>query len=90
MHASQRRSSNVSPYQTAFHRIRAEFMEMPGMQLTRAQVQRLAGVSSDICRVVLDDLVRARFLRVGADATYVRFAEERLTRATYGERHANG
>ena len=60
------------PYQRAFERIRAEFMEMPGMRLTPTQVQRLSGVDGAVCGLVLDDLVRARFLRVGSDGSYQR------------------
>jgi hypothetical protein len=50
------------PYQQAFNRIRAEFSEMPGMILTAEQVRRLCGVDLVVCRDVLDDLVRAKFL----------------------------
>lgn len=52
------------PYRQAFERIRAEYVEMPGMRLTAAQVQRLSGVDISICAVVLEDLVRAQFLHV--------------------------
>jgi hypothetical protein len=52
----------VAPYEQAFNRIRAEFTEMPGMRLTPGQVERLSGVGGSICRLVLDDLVRAGFL----------------------------
>jgi len=62
----------ATPYEQAFNRIHAEFVEMPGMRLTPAQVERLSGVSSSVCRVVLDDLVRARFLSVGEKGTYLR------------------
>ena len=62
----------MSPYEQAFNRIRAEFMEMPGMRLTPEQVERLSGVGCPICRLVLDDLVRAGFLSVGAGGTYAR------------------
>jgi hypothetical protein len=62
----------VSPYEQVFNRIRAEFMEMPGMRLTPEQVERLSGVVNSVCRLVLDDLVRAGFLSVGADGTYAR------------------
>jgi hypothetical protein len=54
--------SNAGPYQQVFERIRAEFLEMPGMRLTAKQVERLAGVDRSICQSVLDDLVRAGFL----------------------------
>lgn len=59
-------------YEEAFDRIRAEYVEMPGMRLTPAQVERLSGIESAVCQVVLDDLVRAKFLRVEEDGTYVR------------------
>jgi hypothetical protein len=62
----------MSPYEQALNRIRAEFMEMPGMRLTLRQVERLSGVGSSVCRLVLDDLVRAGFLAAGADGTYAR------------------
>ena len=35
----------------------AEFREMPGMRLTRAQAQRLWNMSADECRRVFDVLV---------------------------------
>ena len=65
------------PYRQAFDRIRAEYLEMPGMRLTPTQVQRLSGVDVSVCTLVLDDLVRARFLYMGHDGSYSR-AEERL------------
>ena len=33
---------NTLPYQEAFERIRAEFLEMPGMRLTPEQVEQLS------------------------------------------------
>jgi hypothetical protein len=66
---------NTLPYQQAFERIHAEYLEMPGMRLTPEQVQRLCGVDSSVCRLVLDDLLRAKFLRVGSDGSYARATE---------------
>jgi len=43
-------------------RLRAEFIEMPGLRLTAKQVQRLCGVEETLCQAVLDALVDARFL----------------------------
>ena len=60
------------PYQQAFDRIRAEYLEMPGMRLTPLQVQRLTGVDRSVCKGVLDDLVRAEFLRLAPDGSYAR------------------
>jgi hypothetical protein len=61
------------PYQRAFDRIRAEYLVMPAMRLTPKQVERLCGVDRSVCRLVLDDLVRAKFLWVGPDGSYLRF-----------------
>lgn len=68
----ERVAEGPSPYEEAFNRVRAEFLEMPGMRLTAAQVERLSGVANSICKRVLDDLVRAGFLSLGADGTYAR------------------
>lgn len=55
-------------------RIRAEFLEMPGMRLTVEQVQRLCGVEASVCQTVMDALVARKFLCVHPDGTYVRIA----------------
>jgi hypothetical protein len=65
-------------------------MEMPGMRLTAAQVERLSGVDAPTCRIVLDDLVRANFLNAGNDGTYARRADDtavqtRLSRDRVGD-----
>jgi hypothetical protein len=44
-------------------RIRGEFREMPGLQLTLAQAQRLFGLDPAACRTVIEALVDASFLR---------------------------
>ena len=56
-------------------RIRAEYLEMPGLRLKVEQVQRLCGVERMICQSVLDALVDAKFLCVKPDGTYARFAD---------------
>jgi hypothetical protein len=53
-------------------RLRAEFLEMPGLRLSVAQTQRLCGVDPTLCRDVLDALVDVKFLRVNSDGTYAR------------------
>lgn len=57
---------------TDIQRLRAEFLEMPGMRLTAAQVQRLCGVESTMCASALDALVSEGFLVVSADGRYAR------------------
>jgi hypothetical protein len=44
-------------------RVRAEFVEMPGLRLTLPQASRLWGLELPACRDVIDVLVRAAFLR---------------------------
>jgi hypothetical protein len=53
-------------------RIRAEYLEMPGMILTTDQVSRLCGMERSACQAVLDALVDAQFLTLKSDGTYVR------------------
>jgi hypothetical protein len=51
--------------------IRAEYDEMPGLCLTRAQAQRLWRLDADLCDHVLTAMVDAGFLRLTAGG-YVR------------------
>ena len=44
-------------------RVRAEFLEMPGLHLTVAQAARLWGLDQGACHHVIDALVGASFLR---------------------------
>jgi hypothetical protein len=44
-------------------RVREEFLEMPGLQLTPAQAGRLWGLERETCCAVIDALVAAAFLR---------------------------
>jgi hypothetical protein len=44
-------------------RVRAEFVEMPGLSVTPAQAARLWGLDKATCQVVIDQLVEAAFLR---------------------------
>jgi hypothetical protein len=43
-------------------RIRAEYLEMPGLRLTIPQAQRLCGGERASCKEALDRLVEQRFL----------------------------
>jgi hypothetical protein len=53
-------------------RVRAEFVEMPGLELTLPQAVRLWGLGVDDCRQVLDSLAEAGFLRWTPRRTVVR------------------
>jgi hypothetical protein len=56
----------------ALERLRAEFLEMPGLRLTAEQVHRFCGVEANACAVALDELVEENFLLRKADGTYAR------------------
>jgi Fic family protein len=43
-------------------RVRAEYLEMPGLRLTSAQAARLLGLSAADCSKVLSELVSDGFL----------------------------
>jgi hypothetical protein len=53
-------------------RVCAEFIEMPGLQLTFEQATRLWGLEPHVCRQVIDDLVSCGFLRRTASGSVTR------------------
>jgi len=57
------------------HRIKAEYMEMPGLRLTAAQAGRLWGLDSAACRELLERLITERFLQQRIDGTYARVTD---------------
>jgi hypothetical protein len=60
------------PHDILVTRIRAEYLEMPGLRLTLEQAQRLCGIEGALCRGVLDTLVEMNFLCVRPDGAYAR------------------
>ena len=54
--------------------IRAEYLEMPGLVLTKADVERLWGLDAVVSEALLAALVDAKFLRRTVRDTYVRAA----------------
>jgi len=54
------------------HLIRSEYLEIPGLHLTRDQVQRLWGLDAVTCDALLEALVDVRFLRRTLAGAYVR------------------
>ena len=62
-------------HQAILKRIRAEYLEMPGLRLTLEQARRLCGVERGMCQVVLDGLVDEKFLCVKADGAYARVTD---------------
>ena len=62
--------------QRVLERLRAEYLEMPGMKLRLEQVQRLCGIEQTMCKLVLDALVKTNFMRLNSDGTYVRVTDD--------------
>jgi hypothetical protein len=56
----------------ALRRARAEFLEMPGLQLTEAQAARLWSCDVALCSVVLSTLVESGFLVRTHNASFAR------------------
>jgi hypothetical protein len=53
-------------------RVRGEFVEMPGLELTVPQAVRLWTLGADDCRYVIDALVDAGFLKWTPRRTIIR------------------
>jgi hypothetical protein len=62
-------------------RLRAEYLEMPGLRLNIQQVQRLCGIETALCQAVLNDLVASRFLYRRSDGLYARATDGAFPRA---------
>ena len=62
-------------------RIRAEYLEMPGLSLSPEQVQRLCGMDRALCASVLEALVETGFLSRRADGGYARNGNPDVSRA---------
>jgi hypothetical protein len=52
--------------------IRAEYHELPGLHLTKPQIQRLWNLDTTMCEAVLQELEAARFLRRTHNGAYVK------------------
>jgi hypothetical protein len=65
--------------------IRAEYLAIPRLQLTQAQVQHLWGVDVTTAGDLLETLVRERFVRVTPASAYVRVGDGVDTRRRLSE-----
>jgi hypothetical protein len=70
----------VSPPERLLARIRAEYLEMPGLRLTLEQMERLCGVERTLCQQVLDSLVEANFLCLKSNGAYGRLTDGGVAR----------
>lgn len=67
-------TTTIATYDVAVwrERIRAEYLEMPGLHLTRQQAQRLWGLDESTCVTVLVTLEEEKFLCRTQAGTYSR------------------
>jgi hypothetical protein len=56
-------------------RICAEYVEMPGLRLSRKQATRLWGLDEEACGQILEFLVKIRFLKLAGPDTYGRLTD---------------
>jgi hypothetical protein len=63
---------HAAPIGNVLHRAVAEYIEMPGLSLTAAQMQRLWSIGPADCNALVDVLVSAKLIRRCANGTYVR------------------
>jgi len=56
-------------------RICGEYLEMPGLSLTREQAQRLWGIDEETCTRLLTMLLESGFLQHTRDNSYVRVTD---------------
>lgn len=65
-------SATSMSFATLVDRVRADFVEMPGLELTLPQAVRLWNLGVDDCRLVLDALAEAGFLKWTHRQTVIR------------------
>lgn len=60
----------------AVQRLKGIFMEMPGTQLSMADATRLSGLERPVCRIVLEALENAHFLKRRSDGIFMRYGPD--------------
>jgi hypothetical protein len=71
--------SRVIVSEQILHRICGEYLEMPGLQLTRPQAQRLWGLDEQTCALLLESLTEEKFLYRRPDGMYARLTDGAVT-----------
>jgi len=76
-----------APADDLLRRLKAEFLEMPGLKLTMAQAQKLWALDPTSCSLMLETLVNVNFLWRTRDGAFMRVehrtpANVQMTRLT--------
>jgi hypothetical protein len=61
--ATIEKEEETMEFEAVLRRVRAEFVEMPGLRVTPAQATRLWGLEGEACQAVIKALIDASFLR---------------------------
>jgi hypothetical protein len=70
---SPRSNPPVNPVvQNQLQIVRGEYLEIPGLRLTRVQLQHLWDLDDTLCDDILDTLVSVRFLERTSGGAFVR------------------
>ena len=64
--------ANAETVESVVRIVRGEYVEMPGLQLTRSQVKRFWGLDEEVCDTVLKTLTEEHFLHLTAAGRYIR------------------
>lgn len=70
-HSSQESLLDTAAFSQLLRRIRAEYLEMPGLKLTAPQARRLWGLHSAACDAALAALMDSKFLSRTRDGLFV-------------------
>jgi len=62
----------AAPLEALLQRVREQYRDMPGLQLTKLQASQLFGVAPSVCGAMLRALVMENFLSRAAEGTFVR------------------
>jgi hypothetical protein len=76
----EHRVNAVVPQLSLLIRIRAKFLEVPGLRLTPDQTEPICGVERALGQRILDALVEMKFLYVMSDGAYARVIEQECPR----------
>ena len=67
-------------------RLKAEFLEMPGLKLTEAQAQRMWSLDATLCSTLLETLVNMSFLFRTRDGAFMRIERTAPLRSSLATR----
>jgi Fic family protein len=67
--------SHATQLDQMLSRICGEYLEMPGLRLTRQQAQRLWGIDEQTCTQLLTMLQESGFLQHTRDNSYIRMTD---------------